>query len=73
MWYTRDELRYLWSKTSGNVSLAGDVSFPDAKGFSDRMILLIIRQNLDDDSKEAFVAVHGNGMAQISAASGQGR
>jgi hypothetical protein len=66
VWYTRDEFRYLWSKTSGDVSLAADVSFPDPKGFSDRMILLIIRQDLNDDSKEAFVAVHGNAMAQLA-------
>lgn len=66
VWYTRDEFRYLWSKTSGDISLAADVSYPDPKGFHDRMILLIIRQDLDDDSKEAFVAVHGNGMAQLA-------
>jgi hypothetical protein len=66
VWYTRDELRYLWSKTSGDSSLAADVSFPDPNGFHDRMILLMIRQNLDDDSKEAFVAVHGNAMAQLA-------
>lgn len=66
VWYTRDEFRYLWSKASGDVSLAADVSFPDPNGFHDRMILLIIRQNLDDDSKEAFVAVHGNSMTQLA-------
>lgn len=66
VWYTRDEFRYLWSKTSGDISLAADISFPDPKGFSDRMILLIIRQDLDDDSKETFVAVHGSGMAQLA-------
>lgn len=66
VWYTRDEFRYLRSKTSGDISLAADVSFPDPKGFSDRMILLIIRQDLNDDSKEAFVAVHGSGMVQLA-------
>lgn len=66
VWYTRDEFHYLWSKTSGDISLAADVSFPDPNGFSDRMILLIIRQDLDDDSQEAFVAVHGSGMAQLA-------
>ena len=28
IWYTRDEFRFLWKKTSGDVSLAADVSFP---------------------------------------------
>ncbi len=28
IWYTRDEFRYLWKKMSGDISLAGDASFP---------------------------------------------
>ncbi len=51
---------------SGNVSLAADVSFPDAKGFGDRKALLVIRQNLNDDSKEAIVALHGGGMVHLA-------
>lgn len=66
VWYTRDEFRYLWKKMSGDVSLAADVSFPDPKGYGDRKAVLIIRQNLDDDSKEAIVAQHGAGMIQLA-------
>jgi|SRR6185312_9047034 len=66
VWYTRDEFRYLWKKMSGDVSLAADVSFPDANGYSDRKAVLVIRQNLDDDSKEAIVALHGAGMIQLA-------
>ena len=66
VWYTRDEFRYLWKKMSGDVSLAADIAFPDPKGYGDRKAVLIIRQNLDDDSKEAIVALHGAGMIQLA-------
>ena len=66
VWYTRDEFRYLWKKMSGDVSLEADVSFPDANGYGDRKAVLVIRQNLDDDSKEVIVALHGAGMIQLA-------
>ncbi|MGA9669554.1 MAG: biopolymer transporter Tol [Terracidiphilus sp.] len=66
IWYTRDEFRYLWKKMSGDVSLAADVAFPDPNGYGDRKAVLIIRQDLDDDSKEAIVALHGAGMIHLA-------
>lgn len=66
VWYTRDEFRFLWKKMSGDVSLAADISYPDANGYSDRKAVLIIRQNLEDDSKEALVALHGLGMIHLA-------
>jgi hypothetical protein len=66
VWYTRDEFRYLWKKMSGDVSLAADIMFPDPKGYGDRKAVLVIRQNLDDDAKEAIVALHGAGMIQLA-------
>jgi len=66
IWYTRDEFRYLWKKMSGDVSLAADVTFPDPKGYNDRKAVLVIRQDLDDDSKEIMTAVHGRGMIHLA-------
>ena len=66
VWYTRDEFRYLWKKMSGDVSLAADIAFPDPKGYGDRKAVLVIRQNLEDDAKEAIVALHGAGMIQLA-------
>ncbi len=66
IWYVRDEFRYLWKKMSGDVSLAADISFPDTSGFGDRKAVLVIRQSLDDDSKEAIVALHGAGMIHLA-------
>ena len=66
VWYTRDEFRYLWKKMSGDISMAADIKFPDPNGYDDRKAFLIIRQNLDDDSKEAIVALHGLGMVHLA-------
>ena len=66
VWYVRDEFRYLWKKMSADVSLAADISFPDTAGYFDRKALLVIRQGLEDDSKEAIVALHGDGMFHLA-------
>jgi len=63
--YTRDEFRYLWDKVSGDVSIAADISFPDRDGYEGRKAVLVIRQSLDGDAKEAVVAVYGNGMFRL--------
>ena len=66
VWYTRDEFRFLWKKMSGDVSLAADIAFPDPNGYGDRKAVLVIRQDLEDDSREVLVALHGLGMIQIA-------
>lgn len=72
VWYTRDEFRYVWKKMSGDVSLAADISFPDTAGYDDRKAFVIIRQSLDDDSKEAVVALHGGGLLHLAWRPGKG-
>jgi hypothetical protein len=66
IWYTRDEFRFLWKKMAGDVSLAADAAFPNPKGYGDRKVVLIIRQNLEDDSKEAMIGEHGTGMIHLA-------
>jgi hypothetical protein len=66
IWYSRDEFRYLWKKMAGDVSLTADATFPDPKGYGDRKAVLVIRQNLEDDSKEAVVGEHGVGMIHLA-------
>jgi hypothetical protein len=65
VWYTRDEFHFLWNKISGDLSLAANITFPDPNGYGDRKAVLMIRQDLDDNSKEAFAALHGAGMIQL--------
>lgn len=66
VWYSRDEFRFLWKEMSGDVSLAADATFPNPQGYNDRKAMLVIRQNLDDDSKEAVVGEHGTGMIHLA-------
>ena len=66
IWYSRDEFHFLWKKMSGDASLAADVAFPDANGYSDRKAVLVIRQNLEDDARQVVVALHGLGMIQLA-------
>ena len=66
IWYSRDEFRFLWKKMAGDVSLAADATFPNAKGYGDRKAVLVIRQTLDDDAKEAVVGEHGTGMIHLA-------
>lgn len=66
IWYQRDEFGFVWKKMSGDLSLAADISFPDAQGYGDRKCVLVIRQSLDDDAKEAMVGEHGTGMIHLA-------
>jgi hypothetical protein len=66
IWYSRDEFRFLWKKLSGDVSLAASVAFPDVNGYGDRKAVLVIRQSLEDDSRQVVVALHGLGMIQLA-------
>jgi len=65
VWYTRDEFRFLFNKMSGDVSMAADIAYP-LGGFGDHKALLVIRQSLADDAREAFVALHGDGMIHLA-------
>lgn len=66
IWYQRDEFRFLWKKMSGDLSLAGEVSFPKPEGYGDRKAVLVIRQSLDDDAQQIMVGQHGTGMIHIA-------
>jgi len=66
IWYYRDEFRFLWKRMSGDVSLAADIAYPDPNGYGDRKAVLVIRQDLDDDSTQVVVAPHGAGMIQLA-------
>jgi hypothetical protein len=66
IWYSRDEFRYLWKKMSGDISLAASISFPTPEPPSDRKVVLILRQSLNDDSPEAMVGEHATGMVHLA-------
>jgi hypothetical protein len=64
--YTREEFRYLWKKMSGDVSIAAEISFPDPEGYDGRKAVIAIRQGVEDNSKEAMVALYGTGVFALS-------
>jgi hypothetical protein len=66
VWYFRDEFRYLWKKSSGDFSFTANINFPDTAGYFDRKAILAIRQSLEDNSKEAMVALHGGGLIHLA-------
>jgi len=67
IWYQRDEFRFLWKKMSGDFSIAADGTFPVPKVPEyDRKIVLIARQDLEDDSKEVMTGEHATGMTHLA-------
>ena len=66
IWYQRDEFHYLWKKMRGDVSIAGTVNWPNLDDFHDRKVALVIRDSLEDDSRQIMAAQHGNGMVHIA-------
>ena len=66
IWYNRDEFHYLWKKASGDFTLATDIDFPKAGGYDDRKVVLVARQDLDDDAKEVMTALHGAGLIHLA-------
>jgi hypothetical protein len=72
IWYSRDEFRFLWKEMRGDVSLAADIAFPNPDGYGDRKAVLVIRQDLEDDSRQVVVALHGLGMLQLAQRPGKG-
>jgi hypothetical protein len=61
IWYARDEFHYLWKKTSGDLSLAADIDFPNPASYKGAKAVLMIRQSLDDNAMEAAAAMHSDG------------
>ncbi len=64
--YSRDEFHYVGKQYNGDASLVADATFPDPKGYDGRKVVLIIRQNLANDSKEAMIGEDGSGMIYVA-------
>ena len=65
MWAAKDAFRFAWTKASGDLSMAADVSFLGAGTDPHRKACLMIRQSLDADSAYVDVAVHGDGLTSL--------
>ncbi|GAC1661846.1 MAG: SMP-30/gluconolactonase/LRE family protein [Candidatus Acidiferrum sp.] len=65
MWFTADAFHFVWTKVSGDVSLAADVKFLGEGKNPHRKAVLMIRQSLDPDSGYVDVALHGAGLTSL--------
>jgi TolB protein len=65
MWSTADAFQFAWTKASGDLSLAADISFLGAGANPHRKACLMVRQSLDADSAYVDVALHGDGLTSL--------
>ena len=65
MWFARDAFRGAFTPVSGDVTLAGEISFPAPGKDPHRKAGLLVRQDLDEDSVYASIAVHGDGLTSL--------
>ena len=65
MWAAEDDFQFLWKKMSGDVALTADIRIVGTGGHPRRKAVLLVRQSLDQDAKDAYLAWHGNGMTAL--------
>ncbi len=65
MWFTNDALHFVWTKVSGDVSLAADIAFPKPGGDPHRKACLLVRQSLEPSSAYADAVLHGDGLTSL--------
>jgi Tol biopolymer transport system component len=65
MWTTNDEFHFVWTKVSGDFSLAADIKFPTPGGNPHRKACLMVRQSLDPGSAYVDLAAHGIGLTAL--------
>ncbi len=65
MWSTKDAFHFAWTKATGDLSLAADISFVGKGTETHRKACLLIRQSLDADSAYVDVALHGDGLTSL--------
>jgi hypothetical protein len=64
MWAAIDDFHFAWKKVAGDAAVTADISFV-GEGHFHRKALLMIRQNLNLDSKAAYIAQHADGMTAL--------
>lgn len=65
IWFTNDALHFVWTKVSGDCSLAADIKFPAPGGNPHRKACLMIRQSLDPGSAYVDLVAHGVGLTAL--------
>jgi TolB protein len=65
MWFGEDDFQFVWTKVSGDIALAADITFIGSTGNNHRKAVLMVRQGLDGNSKAVDVARHGDGLTSL--------
>ena len=65
MWAKADAMQFVWTKKSGDFSIAADIGFVGTSAQPHRKACLVIRQNLDPGSPYVDAAYHGSGLTSI--------
>ena len=68
-WYHVDDFRFVWKKTSGDLTLTADIRFPPAAYAHEpnphRKGILMFRQTLDAGAAYVALGAHGSGMTAL--------
>ena len=65
MWAASDGFHYVWKRVSGDVTLEADIQFLTKGGNAHKKGVLMIRQDLDQDSAYVDAAMHGDGLTSL--------
>ena len=65
LWFEHDEFFMVWQEVTGDFKLSAKVAFEGEGVHQLRKMGLIIRESLDNDSKHANIALHGNALASL--------
>jgi hypothetical protein len=65
MWESTDAFQFVWTKTSGDMSLSADISFVGAGHNDHRKAVLMFRASLDPGAPYVDVALHGDGLTSL--------
>lgn len=65
MWFDRDAFHFAWAKLSGDCAITADIDWPGAGKHPHRKAVLMLRQDLDADSKYVDAALHGDGLTSL--------
>jgi TolB protein len=65
MWAAEDDFQLLWKKMTGDVAISADIRILGAGGHPRRKAVLMIRQSLNQDARDAYIAWHGNGLTAL--------
>ena len=65
LWNEKDACQLVWKKVTGDFLLEGEVSFEGEGVNGHRKIGFMIRESLDEDSRYADIAIHGDGLTSL--------